>query len=196
MAKNRGHGKATILSNKDYEKIYDQLVTDQQRCIFSLLRYTGERISAVLQLEVSDAYQNPWECEPRDQITYRAITRKKSDGKAITRQVPVNRAMRAELKNFQPPLTGFLFPSPLRPDASISRQSVDHWFRRACSSAGLGRQGISLHSPRRTLITKLAREGVPVAILKQVTGHQSTETLIKHYVDVDEKAVVRAMELI
>ncbi|MGL5082318.1 MAG: tyrosine-type recombinase/integrase [Microcoleaceae cyanobacterium] len=195
--KNNRSGAAAIITDLEYEKIYENLSTSQQKLILSLLRYTGERIGAVIQLKVTDCYSTPWDAKPLPEITYKALTRKRSAGKdAKTRQIPVSRALYFELNNYQPPPGGFLFPSPQNLGCHVTRQWVDLWFRKSLKASGLARRGISLHSPRRTLITKLAQEGVPVPVIRAITGHQSIDVLIRHYVENDEQTIKRAMELI
>ncbi len=76
--KNNGHGKAEILENLDFEKIYNAFSLKHHKLIWQILRYTGERISAVLQLKVSDVYLDAEESIPHKEITFKASTRKAS----------------------------------------------------------------------------------------------------------------------
>jgi len=146
--KNKGHGKATILENIEYEKIYDSFNSTHHKLIWQILRYTGERIGAVLQLRVSDVFVDANSSLPHNDITFRKSTRKASpSGERNTRQVPISRALVTELHNYYPPLSGWLFPSPRDLSKHLTRQTYDEAFRKALIKCGLNRRGISLHSP-------------------------------------------------
>ncbi|NEN90808.1 MAG: phage integrase family protein [Okeania sp. SIO3H1] len=192
--KNKGHGKAEILTNQEFEKIYSAFKSKHHKLIWQILRYTGERISAVLQLKVSDVYLDAIQSFPHREITYRASTRKATpDGKRATRQLPISRALAAELHNYYPPLSGWLFPNKPNGTHHLTRQSYDEAFRSALVVAGLNRRGFSLHSPRRTLITRLSKEGYPLATIQQITGHKSIQTL-QEYIDVSPAEVAKVLE--
>lgn len=194
--KNKGHGKAEILTNQEFEKIYSAFKLRHHKLIWQILRYTGERISAVLQLKVGDVYLDALQSLPHSEITYRASTRKASpDGKRATRQLPISRALATELHNYYPPLSGWLFPSTANSDSHIVRQSYDEAFRKALVVAGLNRRGFSLHSPRRTLITRLSKDGHPLATIQKITGHKSIQVLMQ-YIDVSPAETLKALESI
>lgn len=59
-----GFAMAAILSNLDYQKIYNASNNSTHELIFSILRYTGERIGAVLKLDVMNVYANPFKSVP------------------------------------------------------------------------------------------------------------------------------------
>lgn len=194
--KNRGHGKAAILENIDFEKIYQAFNSKHQKLIWQILRYTGERISAVLQLKVSDVFLTPVDSVPLQEITFRSSTRKASpDGSRKTRQVPISKALATELHHYYPPLYGWLFPSGKTGIYSITRQTYDEAFRKALIKCGLNRRGFSLHSPRRTLITRLSQAGYPLPVIRKVTGHKSIQTL-QEYIEVSPLEVAKMLESI
>jgi integrase/recombinase XerD len=196
MGKNRRHGKAGILSNLDYKKLSDVIDVPAHSLIFSILRYTGERIGAVVQLEVLDCYENPIRAIPRDTILFKGHTRKQAGGqKAETHEVPISEALGLALSKYQPPKYGYLFPSPKNPGRHITTSSCDKWLRKACIKAGLDRKGISLHSFRRTLATSLHEQGVSTVTIQKITGHKSIKSL-QHYIDVDDKTKRAAIELL
>ncbi len=196
MAKNRRCGQAGILSNLDYEKLYNAIKNESHSLILTILRYTGERIGAVVQLEVLDAYQTPYRSIPRSDILFKAHTRKQAGGrKADTHEVPICRALGLALSRYKPPEFGYLFPSPINPERHVTTSSCDKWFRRACTNAGLAQRGLSLHSPRRTLATQLHEQGVPLATIKSITGHKSISSL-QRYIDVDDRSRKAAIELL
>jgi len=193
--KNKGHGKAEILENIEYDKIYGSFNTQRHKLIWQLLRYTGERIGAVLKLKVPDVYVDADSSVSHRYITFRASTRKSSpSGERNTRQVPISKALKVELDKYCPPDFGWLFPSPKSGgDRPISRQAYDKVFRLALIKAGLNRRGFSLHSPRRTLITRLSQQGYSLEIIRQITGHKSIKTL-QEYIEVSPEEVSKVLE--
>ncbi len=176
--------------------MYEAINNPTHLLILSLLRYTGERIGAVVQVEVMDVYANPFVSKPRPTILYKSHTRKQSGGTAAdSHEVPVSRALHLELARYKPPKYGYLFPSPQNLERHISVSNCDKWFRRGLRKAGLDRRGFSLHSPRRTLATKLSEEGVPLSTIRSITGHQSLSSL-QRYIDVDDRSKKAAVELL
>ncbi|MDJ0517713.1 MAG: site-specific integrase [Trichodesmium sp. MO_231.B1] len=190
-------GKAAILKSWEAQAIYDNFTTPTDKLIWQILRFTGERISAVLALEVGNVYYKPERSLPYPEITFPASSRKKApDGTADTRQVPIVKPLLVELQNFSPPKDSLLmFPAPRSRTKPIGRTSYDRNFRMAVRKAGLSDKGISLHSTRRTLITRLHEAGYSIALIQQSTGHKSLNAL-REYIDIDAKAVGKAIDSI
>lgn len=189
-------GKAAIISPVEVDKILKASRHSQHNLAFLLGVYTGERIGAILQLNVWNVYLNPFKSIPRDVIVYPAATRKKSpDGTAQTREVPVCKNLEVELRHYKPPQDGYLFPSRQIPGKHLGYDSFDKWLKRTCTKAGLGRRGITSHSPRRSLITHLAAQGVPIPLIQKITGHSNLRN-VQEYVDVDPQAVRNSLELL
>ncbi|HAO11935.1 MAG TPA: integrase [Planktothrix sp. UBA8407] len=196
MPKRNRNGQAATLTLLEVEKIYQSFSNERDRVIWMILSGTGERITAVLNLNVTDVYRSPSSSKIWDEITFpSSIRKKRPDGSVETRQVPIVRKLRAELEKFKPPSSGFLFPSPDLIDSPISRQCYDHAFRRALKKCGLDRMGFSLHSPRRTLATRLSAEGVPISVIQKITGHRSIAVLQK-YIEVSDAQVKSAMDML
>ncbi|MGK7918752.1 MAG: tyrosine-type recombinase/integrase [Trichodesmium sp.] len=190
-------GKAAILESWEAEAIYQNLSTPRDKLIWQILRFTGERISAVLQLRVENVYYKPEKSLAYPEITFPAKTRKKSpDGTANTRQVPTVRPLLQELQKFSPAWkVGWLFPGEKNPSKPMCREIFDRKFRAAVEKAGLKNKGFSLHSTRRSLITRLHQSGYSIAMIQQITGHKSLDAL-REYIDIDTKAVNQAIESI
>ena len=109
--------------------------------------------------------------------------------------MPISRALHNELARYKPPKYGYLFPSPVNHQRHISVSACDKWYRRGLKRAGLERRGFSLHSPRRTLATKLSEEGVALQTIRSITGHKSLSSL-QRYIDVDDNSKKAALELL
>ncbi|MEM8780783.1 MAG: site-specific integrase, partial [Cyanobacteria bacterium P01_G01_bin.49] len=110
MAKNNRNGKAAIWTSKTIALLRKKLATPEQRLIFEVSLWTGERMGAIVQLKVSDVYHNNGKV--KEFITFPGITRKSSKhGTAKTRQIFIHDVLRSQLRNYTPPSQGYLFPS-------------------------------------------------------------------------------------
>lgn len=195
MPKINRNGQASILTTGDLSKIRKQLKCDRDRLLFDLLTYTGERVGAIVQLQWRDAYEKPG--KPREIILFRARTRKAAaNGPAKSRQVPVHERLAETLSAYQfsPLDSQWLFPAR-ESDRHIPRQTADALLRAACERAGLGGAGISSHSFRRTLITRLSDLGVSARTIQQVTGHANLNS-VQHYIEADERRVRDCINLL
>ena len=189
------YGQSKVLTPREYSKIRKQLRTQWQKLLFEILWYTGERVGAVIQLEWRYVYEKP--PLPRDVILFNARTRKASAGKpAATRVVPVHENLVSSLTAYELPWkeTKWMFPGRDN-EIHVWRQTVDAALRTACDRAGLGGQGISTHSFRRTLITRLSDKGVSARTIQQVTGHASLNS-VQNYIDCDERKIKEAIDLL
>jgi integrase/recombinase XerD len=189
------HGQAEVLSDQDCAKILKFLKNPKHRLFFAIACFTGERWGAITQLRILDVYTNPDRRELRKTICYRASTRKASPkGHRTTREVPIVPELALHLQAYSLPVpTGeWLFPDYRRPEKHMSFQNADHFLRAALDKAGLGGKGISTHSTRRTLVTKLAESGVALPVIQKITGHRSLQTL-QRYVEVSDRQVFEAL---
>jgi len=182
-------GQATPLCNTTFNQISNCFATDVYKLFLGIAWYTGERPEAILGMNVDHAYSDVNKREPRETIIYPANNRK--DKK--TREVPAHRALKLMLSAYNPPETGFLFPSLYQSERHLSRQAVDKAFRRALKKAGLENQGYSLYSARRGFITRLNRLGFDIKVIQKLTGHRSLSSLIR-YIDVSDAQLKNAIE--
>jgi integrase/recombinase XerD len=193
MPKYNRCGQAEIFSSADYAKLFRQVKNPSHRLLLSILKYTGERIGAVCRLRVTDVYTDVENRVPAPNIFFDKASRKGSpDGTRESNSIPTNDNLAAELRQFSPPEGKWLFPSRCRRDKPVSPKSADKWFRLALERAGLKPKGYSLHSTRRTLVTTMARSGVPLPVIKKITGHKSMQTL-QRYIQVDPEEIKKAV---
>ncbi|MBD2388886.1 tyrosine-type recombinase/integrase [Cylindrospermum sp. FACHB-282] len=179
--KNDRCGKAATLTEADYSKLRRNIKTLKYKLLLDLAWYTGERWGALVHLRVSDVYLPNG--TPRDVVTFRAATRKKRpDGTAETRQVPVHPILFENLRGFAPGASPWLFPNR---DGSkpVTWRNCYSIFMKAVERAGLAAKGISTHSTRRSFITKLHNNGVATATIKKITGHRDFKAL-EAYIDI------------
>ena len=190
-----GHGQGAIISDADYQKIRKMARSKKYRLLFDIARYTGERWGAIVQLSVSDVYNEDW--QPRFNITFRANTRKASPtGKRVTRQVPAHPSLRELLEAYRTDAAScWLFPSRVDFSSHITLRAADLMFRAAVEAAGLQHKGYSTYSTRRTFITRLWEQGVDLHTIQLLTGHSDTKSLVR-YIEADPERIKKAIALL
>jgi len=155
MPKNNRHGKAAVWTPKVIAHMRKNLVCPRQRLIFEISLWTGERMGAIVQLQVSDVYDQG---KVREYITFTGKTRKSSKhGQASTRQIFIHDVLKQHLSNYDPPTSGYLFSSALSSSGHITWSAVDDYWRKILTKQGY--VGYSTHSSRRWIINKLHAAG-------------------------------------
>ena len=182
-------GQSTPLTQATFNQISDKFVADVYKLFFAISWYTGERPGAILKIDVKHVYQNPTTRQPRDTIIYPGVNRKDR----VTRELSIHRALKLTLSAYQPPESGFLFPSLYRADNHLSRQAVDKALRRALKKAGLENQGFSPYSARRGFITRLNEQGCDIKLIQRITGHRSLSSLVR-YIEPSEAQMKTAID--
>lgn len=193
--KNSRSGQAAIISDADYVKIRSRVRDKKYRLLIDIARYTGERWGAIVQLKVSDVFNESG--KPLETITFRATTRKASPtGERKTRQVPVHPQLEEILLAYQPDNTHqWMFESCIRRGAPITLRMADLMFREAIATAGLDHKGYSTHSTRRTFITRLWEKGIDIHTIQLITGHTDLKSLIR-YIQADPDRIKKALALL
>lgn len=189
MAKLNRNGKSNPINESIYKKIRAKARSPKHRLIFDIAFYTGERMGAILQLQVADIYSNPHTRQLHPQITFRASTRK---GK-ITRQIPIHPDLIERFKAYSPPDGAWLFPGR-EIGCHLSNRACDRMFRRCLVRASLDESGYSFHGFRRGFITDLHAKGTSLRVIQSLTGHKSMQVL-SGYVDVSERQRQQAIAL-
>ena len=85
--------------------------------------------------------------------------------------------------------TEYVIPGRYQAD-HMTRQSFDYQLRKTCNEIGF--EGCSTHTFRRSSITELSRNSVPLATIKSITGHKQLSAL-QLYVEVQEKEQLMAL---
>jgi integrase/recombinase XerD len=176
--KNNRNGQAEVLTDEQLQELMEVL-HPTHRLLFAICYYTSCRISEALQLERSDIIG--------DRIVFRARTTKTR----TTRDVKIPTKLRVILNQSSLPASGHLFPG--RWGGHLTRQAADLALRNACNYIGL--RGVSTHSFRRTGLTKLYKQGVPLKMLQERTGHADLGNLAK-YLAVGKDEVDAVAELL
>jgi integrase/recombinase XerD len=166
-------GQAAILSDEQLAELFAEL-REPHRLLFQICYYTAARVGEAIQLRAEDIVG--------DRVVYRAsITKTKQ-----TRDVAIAPPL-AEIFTQALPTTGYLFPSG---EVYLSTQAADKALRKACDR--LGFRGVSTHSFRRSLLTKMYRAGHSLKTIQQITKHQDLGNLAK-YLDVGQEEADEAL---
>ncbi|MBE9140433.1 tyrosine-type recombinase/integrase [Nodosilinea sp. LEGE 07088] len=164
-----GNGQAEPLSKQEFTKALNLFESNHHRLIFALCWYTTDRPSAVLSLSVKNVYSDPEKRRPRETIVIPRSTRK--DRK--TREVPCCRQLAAELRAYQPPESGWLFPG--QAGGHLTYRAYYNALARVYAKMGLS--GYSPYSTRRGALTHLLRQGMSTRRIQEISGHKSLASL-------------------
>ena len=165
------HGQAKILNQNEINLIFSEgLTNSRDRALFALCLYTACRINECVTLRTSDVYYRKGEVRPE------VILRKENTkGKLATRCIPAIEELRLVLLNYYPePLRWYYFPGKGH-RGHLQADSASRILRKACHKIGI--QGASTHSFRRTALTMMSNEGIPLRIIQEVSGHRNLEQL-------------------
>lgn len=184
----KGFGQAEPFSKGQFQELLSKFKSPHHRLIFALAWYTTERPITVLRLKVDQVYADAEKSKPLDKMLIPSHQRK--DRK--TREFPISKALQWELKAYEPPLAGYLFPGK-GADSHLCWSSYDKALRRVLNMHGL--KGYSTYSTRRGSLTELANTGLSMRALQAVSGHADLSSLGR-YVDVPYSTIERAAALL
>ncbi len=184
-----GQGQAATLSPDELEKLLDNAPCERSRALFSVMIFTGSRISESLQLR--------WVAIQDSQLIFLKRTTKTK----TTRSVLLHNRLISELKSYrqywinrykrEPNSRDFLFVGRWGNEPLTRQWGHKSWFK-AFKRPGL-KAGTSTHTPRRSLPTTMHSKGIGLKTIASFTGHTSTDQLCK-YVDIGLKKRMKALE--
>lgn len=182
-----GNGQAEPLTKAQFNTVLNNL-KGAYRMAFALCWYTTERPGAILQLRVDDVYSDVAHRKPRSTIVIARAKRKDRR----TREVPVTAGLAAELRLYNAPEWGPLFPSKSI-SGHLSYRAYYNTLARAFSR--LGMTGYSPYSTRRGALTHLLRQGISTRRIQEISGHASLASL-QPYLESSETEKRRTAELL
>lgn len=147
--------------------------------LFDVLYFTGCRISEGIQIRWVD-------------IVEATIILRKSNtkGKASTREIPIPQSLVDEI--YKLPNEGAYVFAGRSGQGHIHRTTATYHLSYACECLGLKNQ-FSSHGYRRTAITRLHRNNVPLKVIMKISGH-TTLAALQQYIDVGDDEVVAAVK--
>ena len=185
-----GCGQAEVLTPDELEKLLDNAPCSRSRALFAVMIFTGSRISESLQLR--------WGAIQESQLIFKRETTKTK----TSREILLHDRVVTELKNYrqywisrykkEPTSRDFLFVGRFGFSEPLTRQWAHKVWNKSVKAAGL-RKGTSLHTPRRSLATRMHSKGIGLKTIASFTGHQSLDQL-STYISVDLKEKMKALD--
>jgi len=184
-----GCGQAEVLTPDELDLLLDHAPCMRSRALFCVMRFTGSRISESLKLK--------WIAVKDSSLIFLKQTTKTKS----TREVLLHNRLVNELKTYkqfwidrhgkEPTSRDFLFVGRFGFSEPLTRQWAHKVWNKSIKGAGL-KEGTSLHTPRRSLATRMHDQGVGLKTICAYTGHTSTDQLCT-YIDVGLAEKTRAL---
>ena len=183
-----GQGQAEVLTPDELEKLLDNAPCMRSRALFSVMIFSGSRISESLQLR--------WGAIQESQLIFKKETTKTK----TSREILLHNRVVNELKIYkqfwinkygrEPNSRDYLFVGRWG-NEPLTRQWGHKCWHKAIKAAGL-KAGTSCHSPRRSFCTTLHAKNVGLKTIASFTGHKSLDQL-QTYISVDVKEKMKAL---
>ncbi|BAZ19478.1 integrase/recombinase (plasmid) [Kalymmatonema gypsitolerans NIES-4073] len=184
------HGKAKVLTQEEIQRLFSEgLLTLRDRTLCAVMLYTACRVREAVTLSIRDVYDSKRRVRPE------LIIRKgNTKGKLDTRTIPVMDDLRRYLEVYKPKPSedGYLFPGNWG-RGHLHEEYAALIFRRGCQRADI--EGASTHSCRRTALTIMHRNNVPLRVIQEISGHRNLEQL-QRYLEVEQEQVRGAIAML
>ena len=170
-------GDKTTLTDSEIEDFLSLPSSVKWKLYFTILAYTGMRPGEAASLTTSqiDLGRNIF-----------LVT-----GKSGFRPVPIPPSALHDITDYLKTLDGdYLFPGNRK--CPVGRTSWKNEFDRRIKLLGIKRKGLSCHSLRHSLITRLLSEDVNLFKVKKLVGHKRTDTT-ERYTHLITKDLTKAM---
>ena len=179
-------GKAKLLSDSDVKNCIRYIDEEtgsnsaRNRLMFYFMLMTALRIHSIQKLTIGQVYKENY--VPVDSFL---LQPEQNKGHKKELQVYINSKLKDELKKYAKTLADvpyrvndYLFKS--NKGAYLSKQQIIHIFRTIFNGVGLDKQ-YRVHSLRATCLTNLMNKNYPLALIQQISGHSSINTLSIYY---------------
>jgi integrase/recombinase XerD len=185
----KGNGQAKALTADELHILFSHgLTTLRNKAIFYICFFTACRLSEALNLE--------WEDIVGDKILFK---KRNTKGKLAAREIDINPQLKEILTEYRqsatlrsqstPQESPFVFPG-LRKGTRFGRCMADRAFREACARVGI--EGASTHSLRRTSLTLMSKNNIPLRHIQTISGHTDLATL-QLYLSVSDEDKLKAV---
>ncbi|WP_222875761.1 site-specific integrase [Terrihabitans soli] len=176
MARGQGQtGRAPILTLLQYEQVENSIqprpFRERDRSILAVSFYLGLRAKEIASLKIEDVYAA--DGSARSVVHIKRSYTKKNRMRDVYVSAP---NLRTALERYWVNVRSSRPDSPLFPTRSgrhFTPNGMVHLFRDVYMQAGIK---ASSHSGRRTLITRLAEQGVDLKAIATLAGHSSIST--------------------
>ena len=185
-----GQGQAEVLSPDELNLLLDNAPCERSRALFTLMVFSGSRISECLSLK--------WGSIKENQLIFKKETTKTKTSREILlhnrviNELKIYREFWVDRYKKEPTSRDFLFVGRFGFTEPLTRQWGHKCWHKAIKAAGL-KAGTSCHSPRRSFCTTLHAKNVGLKTIASFTGHKSLDQL-STYISVDLKEKQKALE--
>ena len=180
MVKNRGNGQARVLNPSEISQLLTELNKNPRNsCLFAICFFTGCRISEAIHLETTDI-----------RAGFIIFRKNITKGKLKSRSIPITPPLQRFLDAYQPAKPGPMFPGRRAISVFISRNTADKILRKACKNLRI--EGCSTHTFRRSALTKMHHDGVPLRTIQKISGIADLGTL-QFYLEVSDEGMQKAL---
>lgn len=179
------HGKGKVLSQAEIQLLFSQGLTNQRdRCLFAIMMFSACRVNEACTLLSEDVYDKAGRV--RSHLT---IRKKNTKRKLATRTLPIIQELRTILAAYEQQ-AGLVYLFPGRYGGHITSDSAMRILRKACERVGI--EGASTHSFRRTALTQMSDNNIPIRVIAEVSGHRNLSQL-QAYLEVRPEQVLGAV---
>ena len=171
-----GHGCSITIDEATRLSIRSKLPF-KFKVLFDVLYFTGCRISEGIKIRWIDIVD-----------TTIVLRKGNTKGKTSTREIPVPQSLIDNIK-LLPNEGAFIFCGKSGM-GHIHRTTATYHLSYALECVGLKNQ-FSSHGYRRTALTKLHKNNVPLKVIMKISGHSSLGAL-QRYIDVEDEEITNA----
>jgi integrase/recombinase XerD len=185
LKRNR-HGRGKVLTQEEIQLLFAEgLPNTFYRCLFAIALFSAARINETCTLFTEDVFDRNG--KPRSHLT---IRKSHTKGQLGSRTIPIIPDLRAFLIAYYPEAGNpYLFPSRYDPTGHINPDSAARVLRKACALVGI--EGVSTHSFRRTALTQMSNQNIPIRVIAAYSGHRDLAQL-NAYLEVRDEQVLGA----
>lgn len=146
--------------------------------------FTAIRVNEACTLLSEDVYDAAGRV--RSHLT---IRKKNTKRKLATRTLPIIQELRTIFAAYEKE-AGLVYLFPGRRGGHITSDSAMRILRKACTRVGI--EGASTHSFRRTALTQMSDNNIPIRVIAEVSGHRNLSQL-QTYLEVRPEQVLGAI---
>lgn len=181
-------GRAAILTPDQISLLFKEgFVKPRDKALFGVCLYTAARINEVCTLLRGDVIGIKG---VRDILVIRSYNTK---GKQSTREIQVHPQLKQYIEEHHQSdkwhTRPVLFPGR-HGRGNIHKASADKILREVCLKLEI--EGVSTHSFRRTALTRMSDQGVPLRHIQAISGHRTLAAL-ERYLGVTEQQKLNAI---
>jgi len=185
--------QARVLSEAEIKRVLNAALgtrhSERNSLMVKLSYWAGLRACEIAALNVDDVIDGDGSI--KQQVYLKKEQTKGNQAQVVYFNSKLRKAIEQYLKGKVK--HGRLLKSQIASGSGFSSTAIQNIFRHLYSVAGI--KNASSHSGRRTMITKLAEQGIAVPVIQQLARHASLNTT-QRYISVSSDKLAAAVELV